>query len=333
MDLIKLYYGSDSEEENEELVQNFLETVEMSDEDINPNENFSLREFIAQMSDSDIEEPGQDDIGEGDQDEIEEGDQNEIDQENRREIEVREQAARELEIQEELAAALRAENQERADEAKFKKRTVPFPFASRDDMVVCSPCDIPMNRRSLKNHLTKIHQIIMDDDEDWDDYAETKPVRLRLKKFKKNRVTNEPEVQVVFLGEMNGQIRKKIDVFQTKDVMGLKQFPKFIRKIERSGSRAQKRILGSEKVQKELETTRVARDYFGKWAKKKIKCVICYKTKRGYNVAVWNHSTNQTDVPHPFCHKCINQWCKDGANGHQCPKCNDEGYPIKVYQN
>ena len=28
MDLIKLYYGSDSEEENEELVQNFLETVE-----------------------------------------------------------------------------------------------------------------------------------------------------------------------------------------------------------------------------------------------------------------------------------------------------------------
>ena len=325
MDLIKLYYGSDSEDEVEETNQNFLETVQMSDDEFNPNENFSLREFIENMDDSVNEEPDQDEFEEADQDRNEEADQ--------REIEAREQAARELEIEEELAAALRAENQERADVAKFNKRTVPFPFASRDDMVVCSPCNIPMNRRSLKAHLTKIHGIIMDDDEDWEDYADTKRVRLRVKKLKKNRITTEPEAQVVFIGEMNGKTRKKIDVFPTKDVMGLKQFQKFLQKIERNGSRAQKRILNSEKVQKEIETTRVARNHFGKWAKKKFKCVICYKTKRGYNVAVWNHSTNQTDVPHAFCHKCINQWCKDGANGHQCPKCNDEGYPIKVYQN
>ena len=228
----------------------------------------------------------------------------------------------------ELERAVREENDE-ADKKKFIKRTIPFPCCARKDTVVCKECMIPMNRRSLKNHLTKVHNIVFDDDEDWEDYAEETQVITKIKKLKLNTSTDEPEVQVVFTGESDGQPRRKTDTYPTKDVMGLKQFRKFVKRIQRNGPRSQQKILKHEKLQKELEATQRARDHFGSWAKKKYKCAICYKTKRGYNASVWAHS-NPTHVPHAFCTKCVNEWCKH-ENGRLCPICNGAGYPIKIY--
>ena len=319
MDLINLYYQSESEDEMETTeksetsedinnfnIEEFLDSIQMSeDENRNPNENFSLKEFIDEMDPSDLEE---------------ENVNYEVNDE---------QAEREREIDEEMEKALREEIEQR-EKRKFKKRTIPFPCASREDTVVCRCCKIPMNRRSLKNHLTKIHNIVFDDDEDWEDYAEETQVTTRIKKLKFNERTNEPEVQVVFQGESDGQPRKKIDVYPTKDVMGLKQFQKYVKRIEKNGNRNERRILKSEKLQQELKVTKIAHNHFGKWAHKKFKCVICYKTKRGFNVSVWNHGNNPTDVPHAFCTTCINKWCK-GDNGRLCPTCNGIGYPIKMY--
>ena len=323
-----------SEDRNNEIDMIFDNIIQ---ETSKPKKGFSVREFIMEMDDSDPEWS------------VESDDENtepiplaepipiferEFEEENP-EMEEREDGEEmeegddeEMEDFQQMEENIEADDvgDENLDPAKieFNERVRSFPAGIRQETHICKKCHIPYSRKSLKRHLLDIHGI---DTPNWEDYSEHYTVLPEFKKLELNKKTGLPQVKVRFAGKKN---RTKNDVFPTKHLWGLKSFRKYVRNIDRNGSKKQKKIVQSDQMQREKKSRKVAFTRFGRYAQdKKYECSICKKRKRAFNASVFCHSNDDNQVPHMFCTPCVTKWTT--LKGQKCPLCRESGVAIKVY--
>ena len=319
------------------LFQNFIEEVP------EPKKEFSIREFLNEMDESDPEwgdendetddimeamdfvEPNPMDdrvFGEDPEDEIPEiEEREEMEDEGNSEIEENDEGQQ---IEEENDQ--REEGDENLDPARveFKERVRSFPAGVRMETKICKKCKMPYSRKSLKRHLFDKHGI---ETSNWEDYCDSYTVLPTFKKLELNKKTGLPQAKVRFLGKKS---RTKNDVFPTNQLWGLKSFRKYVRNITRNGPKKQKKIVLSDQMQREMKTRKIAFKRFGRYAQdNKYECSICMKRKRAFNASVFCHTNTDNTVPHTFCTPCVTKWAK--VKGQKCPTCRESGVPIKIY--
>ena len=332
-----------SEDRNNEINKLFDNIIR---ETPKTKKGFSVREFLMEMDDSDPEWREESD-DEMDEEEIEDGEivDGEIEDgeiENTEPIPMADpipifEEFEEEELEEgEIVDFQQMEENIEADDVgdenldpaqiEFNERVRSFPAAIRQETKICKICHIPYSRKSLKRHLFDIHEI---DDPNWEDYCEQYTVLPEFKKLELNKKDGLPQVKVRFSGKKN---RTKNDVFPTKHLWGLKSFRKYVRNVDRNGSKKQKKIVQSDQMKREKKSRKVAFTRFGKYAQdKKYECSICKKRKRAFNASVFCHSNDDNQVPHTFCTPCVTKWTT--LKGQKCPLCRESGVAIKIYHN